>query len=69
MTEETLDGQTPLKVAHCNTFNPVDKQVAELVANVGLAMLILPDNTDHEPVPSATGLAFKFTVGDEIQID
>ena len=58
-----------MDIAHCNTLEPTAKLLAELVAEVLLLIVAIPETTVHEPVPTVGGLALRFTLGDEIQID
>ena len=62
MVEELVPQPPPL-IVHCKTLIPRPNPVTELVANVGVVMVPVPDITDHVPAPLVGVLAAKTVVG------
>jgi hypothetical protein len=58
--------QIPLEILHSKIFNPIVNPLMFDVANVGLAIVPLPDNTDQVPTPTVGTLPLRVVLGELI---
>jgi hypothetical protein len=61
---ELLTPQVPLEILHSKIFKPIVNPVMFDVANVGLAIVPLPDNTDQVPKPTVGALPLRVVLGE-----